>query len=54
LKITIKRLVETQLFEDELKEANEQNSICFDQIKELEAQLFKETKAKNGNSFYSY
>jgi hypothetical protein len=42
---------ETQLFEDELKEPNEQNSVLFDRVKELEAQLMEETQTKHGKVF---
>jgi hypothetical protein len=39
LKVAIKRIQETQTFEDELKEATELNSILFTQNQELEAKL---------------
>jgi hypothetical protein len=45
---------EAQIFEDELREANEQNSVLLARIKELEAQLTEETQASNCNdSLYS-
>jgi uncharacterized small protein (DUF1192 family) len=48
LKVAIKRLTETQIFEDELKEVSELNSIIFAQKQELEAKLTEERQAKNG------
>jgi hypothetical protein len=48
LKVAIKRIQETQTFEDELKEATELNSILFTQNQELEAKLPKESQLKDG------
>jgi hypothetical protein len=39
LKVAIKRMIETQAFEDELKEVSELNTIFFVRNQELEAQL---------------
>jgi hypothetical protein len=50
LKVTIKRMGETQLFEDELKEANESNSILLADKQKLEAQLAEKIRAKGGNA----
>jgi hypothetical protein len=50
VKVMIKCMAETQLFEGELKEANEQNSIHFANEQELEAQLVEETRAKDGSA----
>jgi hypothetical protein len=41
--VSIKRMQETQTFKDELKEANEHNSVLFDQLQELKAKLAKES-----------
>jgi hypothetical protein len=46
--VAIKRIQETQTFEDELKEATELNSILFTQNQELEAKLTKESQLKDG------
>jgi hypothetical protein len=51
LKVAIKRMEETQLFEDEQKEANEHNSVLFDRSKELEVQFMEENQTNNGNVF---
>jgi hypothetical protein len=42
LKVSIKRMQETQMFENKLKEANEYNLVLFAQLQELEAQLDEE------------
>jgi hypothetical protein len=42
-------MAEAHLFEDELKEANELNSILFVDKQSLEAKIAEETQAKNGN-----
>jgi hypothetical protein len=47
----VKRLSETQLFKDELKEVNELNSLLLARNQELEAQLAKESQAKMGKCF---
>jgi hypothetical protein len=43
LKVSIKRMQETQMYEDELKEANEYNSVLFARLKELEAKCAKKS-----------
>jgi hypothetical protein len=51
----IKRMQETQTFNDELKEVSEHNSILFAQNQDLEGKLAKESQAKDGKpplSFY--
>jgi hypothetical protein len=48
LKVSIKRTQETQMFEDELKEANEHNSVLFARLQELEAKLAEESQLKDG------
>jgi hypothetical protein len=48
LKVSIKRMQETQMFEDELKEANEHNSILFARLQEHEAKLAEECQLKDG------
>jgi hypothetical protein len=48
LKVSIKRMQETQMFEDELKEANEHYSVLFARLQELEAKLAEESQFKNG------
>jgi hypothetical protein len=47
LKVAIKRMTETQILEDELKEVSELNSILAEK-QELEAKLTKESWAKDG------
>jgi hypothetical protein len=42
LRVTIKRLTKTQIFEDELKEVNEWNKVLLAHNLELEAQLVEE------------
>jgi hypothetical protein len=42
LKVTIKRLTETQTFEDELKEVSELNEVLLDHNQELKARLTEE------------
>jgi hypothetical protein len=48
LKVSIKRMQETQMFEDELKEANEYYLVLFAWLQELEAKLSEESQFKNG------
>jgi hypothetical protein len=48
LKVSIKRMQETQMFEDELKEANKHNLVLFTQLQELEAKLAEESQLKDG------
>jgi hypothetical protein len=55
LKVSIKRMQETQMYEDELKKANEYNSILSTQLQELEAKRTEESQLKAGkflSSFY--
>jgi hypothetical protein len=47
LKVSIKR-IETHMYEDELKEANEYNSVLFARLQELEAKCAKESRLKEG------
>jgi hypothetical protein len=49
LKVSIKRMQETQTFEDELKEATEMNLILSTQNQELAAKLSEESRLKDGN-----
>jgi hypothetical protein len=46
LKVTIKRMGETQLFEDELKEANESNSILLADKQKLRPNLQRKSEPK--------
>jgi hypothetical protein len=48
LKVSIKRMQETQLYEDELKEVNEYNSVLFSRLQELETKCAKESQLKEG------
>jgi hypothetical protein len=48
LKVSIKRMQETQMYEDELKEANKYNSALFARLQELEAKCTKESQLKEG------
>jgi hypothetical protein len=47
LKVAIKRMAETQSFEDKLKEVSELNLVLLAQNQELEDQLTKESQAKD-------
>jgi hypothetical protein len=47
LRVTIKWMTETQILEDELKEVSEINSVLLAQKQELEAELTKESQAKD-------
>jgi uncharacterized small protein (DUF1192 family) len=49
LKVAIKRMTETQVLEDELKEVTKLNSVLLAQQQELEAKRAKESQAKDGN-----
>jgi hypothetical protein len=49
LKVAIKRLTETRVLEDELKEVSKLNSVLLAQREELEAKLVEESHAKDGN-----
>jgi hypothetical protein len=51
LKVAVKQMMETQIFEDELKEVSELNLVLLAQKHELEAKLAKESQAKDGNYF---
>jgi hypothetical protein len=46
----MKWMTETQTFEDELKEVSKLNSVLFARNQELEAQLAKESQAKDGKT----
>jgi ABC-type Zn2+ transport system substrate-binding protein/surface adhesin len=48
LKESIKRMQETQLFEDELKESTELNSFLYARNQEHEDKLSEESKPKDG------
>jgi hypothetical protein len=48
LRVALKRLIETQLLEDELKEVNESNKILLARNQELETQLVKESRERAG------
>jgi hypothetical protein len=48
LRVTVKRMTETQLFEDELQEVSQLNSVLLAQKLELEAKLVEERQAKDG------
>jgi hypothetical protein len=50
LKVAIKRMTETQAFEDELKEVSELNTIFFVRNQELEAQLAEESQVNDGKT----
>jgi hypothetical protein len=53
LKVSIKRMQETQFFEDELKEWTELNSFLYAQNQELEAKLAEESHLKDGKFLLS-
>jgi hypothetical protein len=48
LRLSLKRLIETQLFEDELKKVSQLNVVLVAHNKELEARLAEESQAKTG------
>jgi hypothetical protein len=48
LRVPVKRMTKTQLFEDELKEVSQLNSVFLAQKLELEAKLPEENQEKNG------
>jgi hypothetical protein len=48
LKVPIKRMQETQLFKDELRDSNELNSFLYAQNQELKAKLAEESRLKDG------
>jgi hypothetical protein len=43
LKVSIRRMQETKMYEDELKEANEYNLVLFAQLQELKGKCTKES-----------
>jgi hypothetical protein len=47
LRVPVKRMTETQLFENELKEVSQLNSVFLAQKLELEAKLPEENQEKN-------
>jgi hypothetical protein len=49
LNVAVKRMIEIQPFEDELKEVSQLNSALSTQNQELEVQLAEGSQAKNGN-----
>jgi hypothetical protein len=51
LKVAIKRMMKTQILEDELKEVGKLNSVLLAKKQELEAMLAEESQAKDGNYF---
>jgi hypothetical protein len=51
LKVAIKRMTETQILEDELKEVGEPNSVLLAQKQWLEVKLAKESQEKVRNYF---
>jgi hypothetical protein len=53
LKVSIKRMQETQFFKDELKEWTELNSFLYAQNQELEAKLAEESHLKDGKFLLS-
>jgi hypothetical protein len=54
LRVTVKRLTETQLFEDELKEVSQLNIVLLARNQELEARLAEERQAKTGQYFSDF
>jgi hypothetical protein len=53
LKVAIKRMAETQSFEDELKGVSELNSVLLARNQKLEDQLAKESQTKDGKPPWS-
>jgi hypothetical protein len=51
LRVAVKRISKTQLFEDELKEVSQLNSILLAQKIELETRLAEESQSKDGKHF---
>jgi hypothetical protein len=51
LKVAIKRMIETQILEEELKEVGKLNSVLLNEKQELEAKLAEESRDKDGNHF---
>jgi hypothetical protein len=54
LRVAVKRLSETQLFEDELKEVSQLNTVLLAHNQELEARLAEESKEKTGKCFTNF
>jgi hypothetical protein len=54
LKVSIKRMQETPMYENELKEANEYNSVLFAQLRELEAECAEESRLKEGKFLFTF
>jgi hypothetical protein len=54
LRVTVKRLTETQLSEDELKEVSQLNIVLLARNQELEARLAEECQAKTGHYFSDF
>jgi hypothetical protein len=54
LRVAVKRLSETQLFEDELKEVSQLNIVLLAHNQELEARLAEESKEKTGKCFTNF
>jgi hypothetical protein len=48
LRVAVKRMTETRLFEDELKEVSRPNVVLLASNQEFEARLAEESKAKTG------
>jgi hypothetical protein len=48
LRVSLKRMQETQIYENDLKEANEYISALFAWLEELEAKCIKENRLKEG------
>jgi hypothetical protein len=48
LRVSLKRMPETQMYENELKEANEYISALFARLHELEAKCIEENRLKEG------
>jgi hypothetical protein len=51
LRVAVKRMMETQLFEDDLKEVSQLNSVLLTQKLELETRLADERQAKDSKHF---
>jgi hypothetical protein len=54
LRVSLKRMQENQMYETELKEANEYNSTLFAWLKELEAKCTKENQSKEGTNLLPF
>jgi hypothetical protein len=51
LRVAVKRMMKTQLFEDDLKEVSQLHSILLAQKQELDTRLAEESQAKDGKHF---